>query len=289
MNYKYNIVINQKAIVDNGLSIDIVDAAVFDFIKDFSHSDKCVKMQIDGKTYFWITNQTIIDNLPLLQISTPRGISKRIDNLVDAELLVRCPNNQEMNKTLYAFGRRYDEYIFTSESRPWNESSDLGTAVPTPWNDCSNDNNNNNKNNNISSSNIPTINNFDNTTKETDKESCNSEHKEIEELIYSWLMNDEQIRRLQFLRLGVIKKETTTEEFEALLRDYITKYYEKCRLDGEADIRERGHNRVMSHFNNWLSKFKRLQDYEKEKQDFTNQKPKKDGWSKQDFLAALNS
>ena len=75
MNYKYNIVINQKAIVDNGLSIDIVDAAVFDFIKDFSHSDKCVKMQIDGKTYFWITNQTIIDNLPLLQITTPRGIT----------------------------------------------------------------------------------------------------------------------------------------------------------------------------------------------------------------------
>ena len=286
MNYKYNIVINQKAIVDNGLAIDIVDAAVFDFIKDFSHSEKCVKMQIDGKTYFWITNQTIIDNLPLLQISTPRGMSKRIDNLVDAELLVRCPNNQEMNKTLYAFGRRYDEYIFTSESRPWNESSYLGTTVPTPWNDCSNDNN---KNNNISS-NIPTINNLDNiNTKETSKESCDVEHGEIEELIYSWLMNDEQIRRMQFLRLGIIKAETTTEEFEALLRDYITKYYEKCRLDGEADIRERGHNRVMSHFNNWLSKFKRLQDYEKEKQEFTNQKPKKDGWSKQDFLAALNS
>lgn len=148
----------------------------------------------------------------------------------------------------------------------------------------------NNTNKEYISSNIPTINNSDNiTTKETSKESCDSEHKEIEELIYSWLMNDEQIRKMQFLRLGIIKAETTTEEFEALLRDYITKYYEKCRLDGEADIRERGHNRVMSHFNNWLSKFKRLQDYEKEKQDFTNQKPKKDGWSKQDFLAALNS
>ena len=140
------------------------------------------------------------------------------------------------------------------------------------------------------SSNIPTINNLDNiTTKETSKESCDVEHVEIEELIYSWLINDEQIRRMQFFKLGLIKKETTKEEFETILREYITKYYEKCRLDGEADIRERGHNRVMSHFNNWLSKFKRLQDYEKEKQEFTNQKPKRDGWNKQDFLAALNS
>lgn len=247
MNYKYNIIINQKAIVDNGLAIDIVDAAVFDFIKDFSHSDKCVKMQIDGKTYFWITNQTIIDNLPLLQISTPRGISKRIDNLVGAELLVRCPNNQEMNKTLYAFGRRYDEYIFTSESRPWNESSDLGTVVHTPWNDCSNDNNN--KNNNII------------------VEDAHTHTREGIERVREWICDNEDGLLLLLKRCGLVERLITPQEAQEIIKPYIQVYYEQQLMNGGDDIERRGRRDIKNHFMQWLPKhLKKLQQEQQQKQ-----------------------
>lgn len=247
MNYKYNIVINQKAIVDNGLAIDIVDAAVFDFIKDFSHSDKCVKMQIDGKTYFWINNQTIIDNLPLLQISTPRGISKRIDNLVDAELLVRCPNNQEMNKTLYAFGRRYDEYIFTSESRPWNESSDLGTVVPTPRNSCSDDNNN--KNNNIS------------TTEDASAHTC---MREGIERVREWICDNEDAVLILLKRCNLIQGLVTPEYAKEILEPYIQAFYEQLIVVGKEDINAIGRLGIKSHFQAFLPKYIRKQELEQQ-------------------------
>ena len=250
MNYKYNIVINQKAIVDNGLSIDIVDAAVFDFIKDFSHSDKCVKMQIDGKTYFWITNQTIIDNLPLLQISTPRGISKRIDNLVDAELLVRCPNNQEMNKTLYAFGRRYDEYIFTSESRPWNESSDLGTVVPTPWNSCSDDNNN--KNNNIIV---------------VEDAHTHTREKSDFDYVLEWICDNEDGLQQMLYRNKLILAKTPKEEMIDIILPYVQEYYEQQLMNGGEDIMRRGRRDIKQHFSQWLPKhLKKLQQEQQQKQ-----------------------
>ena len=44
---KYNISINQFAAVRNGFAkdLDLIDLAIFDFIKDFANSSKCVKVQ----------------------------------------------------------------------------------------------------------------------------------------------------------------------------------------------------------------------------------------------------
>lgn len=250
MNYKYNIIINQKAIVDNRLAIDIVDAAIFDFIKDFSHSDKCAKMQIDGKTYFWITNQTIIDNLPLLQISTPRGISKRIDNLVNAELLVRCPNNKEINKTLYAFGRRYDEYIFTSEGRPWNESSDLGTTVPTPWNESSDDNNN--KNNNIII---------------VEEAHAHTHEENGLDLILGWVCDNEEGLQQMLFRNKLITMRVTMLDMVEIIKPYVEEYYNQQLMNGGEDIIRRGRRDIKQHFSQWLPKYiKKIELEQQQKQ-----------------------
>lgn len=245
MNYKYNIVINQKAIVDNGLSIDIVDAAVFDFIKDFSHSDKCVKMQIDGKTYFWITNQTIIDNLPLLQITTARGLRKRIDNLINAGLLVRNENSQELNKTLYTFGSKYDSYIFCSEPR--NESSTLGTTVPTPRNNRSDDNNN--KNNNIT------------TTESASVHTC---MRDGIERVREWICDNEDAVLILLKRCNLIQGLVTPEYAKELLEPYIQAFYEQLIVVGKEDINAIGRLGIKSHFQAFLPKYIRKQELEQQ-------------------------
>lgn len=245
MNFKYNIVINQKAIVDSAFDIDIVDAAVFDFIKDFSHSDKCIKMQVNGKTYFWITNQTIIDNLPILQISTARGLRKRIDNLINAGLLVRSENSQELNKTLYAFGSRYDDYIFTSEPR--NESSTLGTVVPTPRNESSHDNNN--KDNNI-----------------IIVEEAHTHTREGVDKVLEWVTDNEDGLQQMLQRNQLIFGLTPFKEMVEIVRPYVQEYYDQQLMSGGDDITRRGRRDIKQHFSQWLPKHIRKQQEQQQRQ-----------------------
>lgn len=122
---KYNININQYAAVANGLNLDIVDLAIFDFIKDFANSPKCVKMQTEKGSFFWISHDLILKEMPLLGITTKRGLVKRIAKLVDAELIVRHESNIEKGCTMYAFGKNYHKMIFGEKNE------EVGTKEPT--------------------------------------------------------------------------------------------------------------------------------------------------------------
>ena len=130
---KYSININQKAIIDLGLQdkVDFIDLAIYDFITEFMLCDECRKLNIDNVQYFWIKSDLIIENLPLLGITTTRGISKRIDKLIDCGLLERCNDNQNLHQSFFKVGRNYQAYKFFT----WNENS------KGAWNENSNNNN----------------------------------------------------------------------------------------------------------------------------------------------------
>ena len=130
---KYSININQKAIIDLGLQdkVDFIDLAIYDFITEFMLCDECRKLNIDNVQYFWIKSDLIIENLPLLGITTTRGISKRIDKLIDCGLLERCNDNQNLHQSFFKVGKNYQAYKFFT----WNENS------KGAWNENSNNNN----------------------------------------------------------------------------------------------------------------------------------------------------
>lgn len=104
---KYNIHINQYAVVANKLNLDFNDLAIYDFIKDFGQRNECVKMNTDEGQYMWISHKLVIENLPLLGIKTSGGIIKRIDKLVTAGLLVKHPQSSTLGKTMYRFGPNF--------------------------------------------------------------------------------------------------------------------------------------------------------------------------------------
>ena len=139
---KYIVNINQKAIVDLGLQdkLDFIDLAIYDFITEFMLCDDCQKMIIGNEQYFWIKSDLILENMPLLGITTARGINKRIEKLIEYDLLERCPDNKNLRQSFFKVGKLYNEYKFPT----WNKSS-----MPS-WNENSkpNINNNNNKDNN---------------------------------------------------------------------------------------------------------------------------------------------
>lgn len=152
---KYTILINQEAAISSGLDLDFMDLAIFDFIKDFANSRHCTKVHTPNGEFFWISHKIIREELPLLGISTNRGIVKRIDRLVAAGVLVKSSQCEEYGKSLYAFGPAYD-LLISKESHKhkdeaMNESSYPGTKVQGgmnessggPMNESSGDNNNN--------------------------------------------------------------------------------------------------------------------------------------------------
>lgn len=149
MNIQYNININQYAAILNGLKLDIVDLAIYDFICKFSTSSLCKKIQEDDGLYFWIKGSSIIEALPLLNIGTKRGINKRICNLVDAGLIERHGETKESNMSLYKFGKNHNKMTFhpgtetvTPSERqflgPGNESSHKYNSIITNNNSLSN-------------------------------------------------------------------------------------------------------------------------------------------------------
>lgn len=123
---KYTILINQYAAVNSGLDLDLIDLAIFDFIKDFANCSNCVKMHTPEGIYFWISHKLILDAMPLLNIKTNQGLIKRIDNLIRAEILQKHPNCELYNKTLYCFGENYELLTFTEKG------THLLTGVDTP-------------------------------------------------------------------------------------------------------------------------------------------------------------
>lgn len=133
---KYTININQKTIVDMGLDVDVVDLAIYDCIISFMFTDKCRKVSVGDVIYYWVSSSLIITELPLIRITTERGISKRVDKLIECGLLERCPYNQSLKGTFYRIGKKYKEYSFSTT----NDCSNL------TWNESSNNNNTTNNN-----------------------------------------------------------------------------------------------------------------------------------------------
>ena len=114
------------AVINAGLDLDVVDMTIFDFVKHYAHSEKCMKLQTETGTFFWISHNVIIQELPILGISTGAGIVKRINKLIEAGLLARHPNCDLMRKTFYKFGPNYDKVCFISHNESYEPKTIVG-------------------------------------------------------------------------------------------------------------------------------------------------------------------
>lgn len=124
---KRTLLINQQAAVESGLDVDFTDLIIFDYIKDFANSSKIMRVQIGERQYFWLSHTKIMEDLPLLGIKTKMGIMKRLERLINAGLLLKAPESQQAQKSLYCFGPLYDvmisaENLFTPQNENFEGS-----------------------------------------------------------------------------------------------------------------------------------------------------------------------
>ncbi|MFG6426052.1 MAG: hypothetical protein K1W14_06605 [Muribaculaceae bacterium] len=155
---KWNININQKAAVDNGLNVDIIDLAIYDFIKSFINSRNCNKIDTPDGVFYRISHAAIIEQMPLLGIKSKRAIVYRINKLIDAKLLEKSDKCEDFGMSLYRFGVNYDKIEFANSSQtperkapPMNENATPHEQKFTPpmnenagYNNISNNINKNN-------------------------------------------------------------------------------------------------------------------------------------------------
>ncbi len=104
MNFQYNIGINQKAVLDNNLDMELADVAIMDFFWDYQNANKIEKLE---GGWFWASNAEVIRQMPLLGIKTVGGLAKRMDKLVALGLIERHSDNKAMRKSFYRITEKY--------------------------------------------------------------------------------------------------------------------------------------------------------------------------------------
>lgn len=104
--YIYSLTINQQVVLENGwFDLDIIDVVVFHAIHKFISVGKPEEMvDKDGKRWYWVAESKIINDLPLVPITSNIGIAKRIDKLIKYDLIKRNPNNSKTGLKMIAMG-----------------------------------------------------------------------------------------------------------------------------------------------------------------------------------------
>ena len=145
---QFNININQRSIVESGLDIDIVDAAILTTLMIFGNSSACLKTEFKGVVYHWFDHGKIASELPLLKLKKD-SVYRRMKKMCAMGMLSQHPDSERLGKSLYS--------IESKSVGLFSDSSDLTkkTLGPDPKkpSDCEPTNNytNNHYTNNPSS------------------------------------------------------------------------------------------------------------------------------------------
>ena len=123
---KYNININQLAIIDKGLDIDLYDAAILAFVSDWIGNSAATLVMHEGLPYTWISHKLIVDQMPMLRTRNKGDIKpmskdtiyRRMKRLCSIGLLKKHPNSQVLGMPLYRGTKKLDLIKYGASSEP---------------------------------------------------------------------------------------------------------------------------------------------------------------------------
>lgn len=132
---KYTVMgFSQKAVIDlnaAGLKIDVADLAILRWLVDFSHTEKMVKVFENERVYYWVNYQSVLDDLPILNIGR-RMLSNRMQKMVDAGILCSSLKKTGGTFTYYGFGPVFEKLISQDFDMGVNEFTEGCQKNDTP-------------------------------------------------------------------------------------------------------------------------------------------------------------
>jgi hypothetical protein len=141
---QYTIIINQKAILDNGLDLNLKEATILDVLMRMVHSwAELIKIQENGKEYYWFSYNHVLSQAPILDIKAD-SLYRAMSDLAARGYLEPYPNNKMLKKAFYAIGSKCS--LLISEKIPSTRKETHTTTEKTPlYNSNTLDNKINNK------------------------------------------------------------------------------------------------------------------------------------------------
>jgi hypothetical protein len=120
---KYTLTINQKAVRELSLDLDIIDMAIYDVVRSMvsSSSARMDRIVKNGKKFTWVAYSKIIEEAPLVPIKTSDGIYRRIVKLEKIGLIERM---------LSTSGKSYIRLTETADALEFDHQVESGTEVP---------------------------------------------------------------------------------------------------------------------------------------------------------------
>ncbi|WP_157757371.1 hypothetical protein [Hoylesella timonensis] len=135
---QYSLTFHFREVIELGIDVNLTDLCIFEFLRSFETKSYCQKEKLDdGKIYFWVSHDLIMQQLPLLGIKSKRNIIAHVNKLVESGLLIRYKNTQGVSKSYYRFssiadkidnGHPSDEII----TPPLTKSSHPSDEIITP-------------------------------------------------------------------------------------------------------------------------------------------------------------
>ena len=142
---KYNININQLAVMNSGLKLDLIDCAIIDFIRNWASAKKATKIDFDGNLYVWIGHKLIQDQLPLLRLKKD-SIYRRMKYLCNIGILEQHPQSKQLGMSLYCSTELFDSLLFSEPTDENPMTYGFKSDAPTDENPNYNSNKEDNKN-----------------------------------------------------------------------------------------------------------------------------------------------
>lgn len=128
---KNYISINQKNFIEiakqKNIKIDAIDGILFDWIQNFTKSNKALKKLIENKLYIWVSYAAIREDNPLCNINSNDVVGRRLNKLVDLGLLEKYLSKEDGNKVFFHITDFAFTYLLESSELPTQKSEPLPT------------------------------------------------------------------------------------------------------------------------------------------------------------------
>ena len=127
----YSIRINQKAIIDSGMDLDITDSSIICWFNEFKGLHTTLTKHDDEYCYYWVSYKYLIKEFPLLRLKTSDSVYRRIKKLIELEILVPHSDNQKSNKTFFRTGDKFIGLFYSKEGEKQVGSKSEVSGKPT--------------------------------------------------------------------------------------------------------------------------------------------------------------
>ena len=106
---------NQELAVEYGL--DVIDLAILQWFVRFNDKEF---MNEEGKVFYWLNDQTLINDLPTLGVKSKDRIYRRLKKMEKCGLLIHKNVKQKGefkgNFSFYAFGEKYPSFVVSEDN-----------------------------------------------------------------------------------------------------------------------------------------------------------------------------